>query len=312
MYVVIFFVMQCDVCINCFVSEYVIGFQEFVVQIQFVQCFFQRVCNLWDFFCFFWWQVIQVFVYGFVWMDFVFDIIKIGYQQGSKVQVWVSCWIWEMYFDMMCFWRRNYWNMDRCRMVMCRVSQYYWCFIVWDQMFIRVGGWVCQGVNCFSVFDYVVNVVQCLFRQICVFVVCEQVNVVFRQRYVVVYIGVVIIEYWFWYKGCGFIEVVCYVVYNIFVDLNFVSFFGYGIEVGSYFVLISSCYFVVMGFNYQVYLFYYQIYFRMNILSRVYWWNWEVIVFYCWMVIFVIIFILGGGVLCVFDIVDSNVRIGDR
>lgn len=312
MYVVIFFVMQSDVCINCFVSEYVIGFQEFVVQIQFVQCFFQRVCNLWDFFRFFWRQVIQVFVYGFVWMDFVFDIIKIGYQQGSKVQVWVSCRIWEMYFDMMCFRRRNYWNMDRCRMVMCRVSQYYRCFIVWDQMFIRVGGRVCQGVNRFSVFDYVVNVVQCLFRQICVFVVCEQVNVVFRQRYVVVYIGVVIIEYRFWYKGRGFIEVVCYVVYNIFVDLNFVSFFGYGIEVGSYFVLISSRYFVVMGFNYQVYLFYHQIYFRMNILSRVYRWNWEVIVFYCWMVIFVIIFILGGGVLCVFDIVDSNVRIGDR
>lgn len=64
------------------------------------------------------------------------------------------------------------------------------------------------------------------------------------------YIGVVIIEYRFWYKGRGFIEAVRYVVYNIFVDLNFVSFFGYGIEAGSYFVLISSRYFVVMGFNY--------------------------------------------------------------
>ena len=39
---VIFFATQCDVRINCFVSEHATGFQELAVQIQFVQCFFQR------------------------------------------------------------------------------------------------------------------------------------------------------------------------------------------------------------------------------------------------------------------------------
>lgn len=66
-------------------------------------------------------------------------------------------------------------------MVMGGVGQYYWCFVIWDQMFVGVGGWVCQGVDGFGVFDDVVDVVQCLFRQVGIFVVREQVGVVFCQ-----------------------------------------------------------------------------------------------------------------------------------
>lgn len=311
-YVVVFFYMQGDVGIDSVIGEYVVSGQEFVVSIQGLQGFFQRIGNLWDFFCFFWWQVIQVFIYCFVWMDFVFDIIKVSYQQCCKVQVWVGSWVWEVYFDMMCFWRGYYWNMDRGRVVMGRVSQYNWCFVIWDQMFVGVGGWVCQGVDGFSVFDYVVDVEQCLFRQIGVFVVGEQVGIVFCQRYMVVYVGVVVVEYWFWYKGCGFIKVVSDVVNNVFVNLNFICFFGYGIEVGCYFVLICGCYFMVMGFNNQIYFFYDYIYGGMDVLRRVYWWNWEVIFFYVWMVIFVIVFVFGGGVLCIFNVIDCDMGVGDR
>ena len=42
-----------------------------------------------------------------------------------------------------------------------------------------------------------------------------------------------------------------HVVHDIFVDLNFVSFFGHGIEAGSHFVLTCGSDFVVMSFNYQ-------------------------------------------------------------
>ena len=161
-------------------------------------------------------------------------------------------------------------------------------------------------------FDYAANIVQRLLRQTCVFVACEQVDAVFRQRHVAVHTGAVITEHRFWHKGRGFTEAVRYVVHNIFVDLNFVSFFGHGIEAGSHFVLTSSRYFVVMGFNHQTHLFHHQTHFRTNILSRVYRRNREVTAFHCRTVTFVTTFILGGGVPCAFDIVDSNVGTGDR
>lgn len=57
---VIFFATQSDVRIDRFIREHATGFQELAVQIQLVQCFFQRACNLWDLFRFFRRQVIQV------------------------------------------------------------------------------------------------------------------------------------------------------------------------------------------------------------------------------------------------------------
>lgn len=95
-------------------------------------------------------------------------------------------------------------------------------------------------------------------------------------------------------------------MYDIFVNLNFVGFFGYGVKVGCYFVLICGCYFVMVCFNDQVYLFYDQIYFRMDILCGVNWWNWEIIVFYVWMMVFVVVFVFGRGVSGVFNIVNCN------
>ena len=245
-------------------------------------------------------------------MDLVLDTVKTGHQQGSKAQVRVSRRVRETYFDTTCFRRRNHRNTDRRRTVTRRVSQHYRCFVARDQTLIRVGGRVCQGVNCFRVFDYAANVVQRLFRQTCVFVASKQVNAVFRQRHVAVHTGTVITEHRFWHKGRSFTEAVRYVVHNIFVDLNFVSFFGHGIEAGSHFVLTSSRYFVVMGFNHQTHLFHHQTHFRTNILSRVYRWNREVTAFHCRTVTFVTTFVLGGGVPCAFDIVDSNVGTGDR
>ena len=116
-------------------------------------------------------------------------------------------------------------------------------------------------------FDYAANVVQCLFRQTCVFVASKQVDAVFRQRHVAVHTGTVITEHRFWHKGRGLTETVRHVVHDIFVDLNFVSFFGHGIEAGSHFVLTCGSDFVVMSFNYQTHLFHHQTHFRTNILS---------------------------------------------
>lgn len=100
-----------------------------------------------------------------------------------------------------------------------------------------------------SVFNDIVNVVKCFFRKIGVFVICKDVFIIFSNRLVVVYIRVIIIYKRFRYESCCLIVCVSNVVNNVFVDLNFVSFFNKGVEFVSDFVLICSCYFVVMCFN---------------------------------------------------------------
>ena len=72
--------------------------------------------------------------------------------------------------------------------------------------------------------DNAADVVQRLLRQARVFVAGEQVYAVLGQGHVAVHAGTVIAKHWFWHEGRGFTETVSDVVYNIFVDLNFVRF----------------------------------------------------------------------------------------
>ena len=127
-----------------------------------------------------------------------------------------------------------------------------------------------------------------------------------------VHTGTVITEHRFRHKGCSFTETVRNVVNHIFVDLNFVCFFGHGIEAGCHFVLTSSCNFVVMSFNNQAHLFHYQTHSGAQVLCGVHWWNREVTTFNSRTVTFVTAFVFGGGVPCAFDIIDSNVGTGNR
>jgi len=55
-------------------------------------------------------------------------------------------------------------------------------------------------------------------------------------------------------------------VHHVFVDLDFVSFFGQSVEAGCHFVLASGCYFVVVSFNNQAHFFHGQTHGRTQIL----------------------------------------------
>ena len=115
-------------------------------------------------------------------------------------------------------------------------------------------------------FDYAADVEQRLLRQTCVFVAGEQVSPVFRQRHMAVHAGAVIAKHWFRHKGRGFTEAVSDVVNNVFVNLNFVRFFGHGVEASCHFVLTCGCHFVVMSFNNQTHLFHDHTHGRADIL----------------------------------------------
>lgn len=60
--------------------------------------------NCWDVFEFFSWQVVEVFVYWIVWIDVVFDIVKICYYECGEGQVRVVGWIGEVCFEMFVIW----------------------------------------------------------------------------------------------------------------------------------------------------------------------------------------------------------------
>ena len=126
-----------------------------------------------------------------------------------------------------------------------------------------------------------------------------------------VHTGTVIAKHRFWHKGRGFAETVCDVMHNVFVNLNFVRFFGHGVKAGRDFVLARSRHFVVVSFNNQAHLFHDHTHGGADILRRVYWRNREVTAFHARTVAFVAAFVFGGGVPCAFDIVDSNVGTGD-
>ncbi len=115
-------------------------------------------------------------------------------------------------------------------------------------------------------FDDATDVVQCLLGQTGIFVAREQVSTVLGQGHVAVHTGTVVTKHWFWHEGRGFTETVCNVVNNVFVDLNFVRFFGHGVETGGDFVLASSCNFMVVCFNNQAHLFHDQTHGRTDVL----------------------------------------------
>ena len=69
---------------------------------------------------------------------------------------------------------------------------------------------------------------------------------------------------------------------------------------------------MVVCFYNQTHLLHNGTHFRTDVLRRVYRRNREVTAFYCRTVTFVATFVLGGGVPCAFDIVDSDVGTGDR
>ena len=160
-------------------------------------------------------------------------------------------------------------------------------------------------------FDNAADVVQRLLRQTRIFVTGEQVYAVLGQGHVAVHAGTVIAKHWFWHKGRSFTEAVSDVVNHIFVDLNFVRFFGHGVEAGRDFVLTSSRYFVVMRFNDQAHFFHDQTHGRTDVLRRIYRRNREVTAFHARTVTFVTTFVFGGGVPCAFDIIDSHVGTGN-
>ncbi|SAF50237.1 Uncharacterised protein [Enterobacter cloacae] len=81
-----------------------------------------------------------------------------------------------------------------------------------------------------------------------------------------VHAGTVVAKHWFWHEGRGFTETVRNVVYNVFVDLNLIRFFGHGVEAGSDLVLASRCHFVVVRFNNQAHLFHDQTHGRTDVL----------------------------------------------
>ena len=160
-------------------------------------------------------------------------------------------------------------------------------------------------------FDYAADVVQRLLRQTRVFVTGEQVYAVLGQGHVAVHTGTVIAEHRFWHKGRGLTEAVRNVVNHIFVDLNFVRFFGHGVKAGRDFVLASGCHFVVMRFNDQTHFFHDQTHGRTDVLRRINRRNREVTAFHARTVTFVTTFVFGGGVPCAFDIIDSDVGTGN-
>ena len=124
--------------------------------------------------------------------------------------------------------------------------------------------------------------------------------------------GTVVAKHWFWHEGRSFTETVRNVVHNVFVDLNFVRFFGHGVEAGSHFVLTRSRHFVVVSFNNQAHLFHHQTHGGTNVLCRVDRRNREVTAFHARTVTFVTAFVFGGGVPCTFDVVDSHVGARNR
>ncbi|MNE98856.1 hypothetical protein D3C80_1974390 [compost metagenome] len=81
-----------------------------------------------------------------------------------------------------------------------------------------------------------------------------------------VHTGTVVAKHWFWHKGRGFAEAVSNVVHHIFVDLNFIRFFGHGVKAGRDFVLARSGHFVVVSFNHQAHLFHDQTHGRADVL----------------------------------------------
>ena len=203
------------------------------------------------------------------------------------------------------------WNTDGCRTVTRRIRQHYWCFVARDQALVGVGGRVSVGVDRFSMLDDTADVEQCHFRQAAVFVASEQVVTVLGQRHVAVHTGTVIAKHWFWHEGRGFAKCVSHVVNHVFVDLDFVSFFGQGVEAGCHFVLTRGCHFVVVSFNNQTHFFHGQTHGRTQILRGVDRRYREVAAFYCRTVAFVAAFVFGRRVPCAFDIIDSDVRTGD-
>lgn len=168
-----FFYFEFDVIFDLVFGEYVVCQQEVYVCLQFFYCFVQGVIDSWDVSQFFCRQIVQVFVVRWVWIDFVFDVVDVGYQQSCEVEVWVCGWIREMCFDVFGFWRFSLRNMNIVRMVMCRVGVQNRCFEVWDQMFVVVGGWVGEGVQCFCVFQDIIDEVQSFLGQVCVLVISK-------------------------------------------------------------------------------------------------------------------------------------------
>lgn len=118
-----------------------------------------------------------------------------------------------------------------------------------------------------GMFDDVVDVVQCFFRQVCVFIFCEQVFVVFSQRLVYVYVGIIVVNQRFGYEGSCFVVSVSYVVNVVFQDLNFVCFVYQVVGINADFILFGSFYFVVMYFDGEIYLFYSGIYSSMQVMQ---------------------------------------------
>ena len=99
---------------------------------------------------------------------------------------------------------------------------------------------------------------------------------------------------------------------NVFVNLNFIRFFGHGIEAGCHFVLTCGCYFMVMGFNNQTHLFHDHTHGGTDVLRRVYWRNREVTPFHARTVTFVTAFVFGRGVPRTFNVIDRDMGAGDR
>ena len=78
------FHFQVNIPGDLILCEHTTGGQEAHIRFQFVQRFAQGAANSWDVGQLFWRQIIEIFVRGFTWVNFIFDAIKTGHQQSCK------------------------------------------------------------------------------------------------------------------------------------------------------------------------------------------------------------------------------------
>eukprot|EP01139_Manchomonas_bermudensis_P012123 Amastigsp_a345621_6.p2 type:complete len:163 gc:universal Amastigsp_a345621_6:1210-722(-) len=147
------------------------------------------------------------------------------------------------------------WNTDRSRTVLSRVSQFYWCFVMWNQTLVRVGTWVGDRIQCTCVLDNTADVVQSEIAQTSIAVTCKQVFAIFPYGLVYVHTRTVIAKHWFRHESCSFAVSVSSVCHHVFQDLCPVSTLYQGGKFSTDFTLTSSRHFVVMHFNRHAQLF---------------------------------------------------------
>ncbi len=212
-------------------------------------------------------------------MDLVLNTVKASHQHSCEAQVWVGDWVGETSLNTLTFRACNVWDTDRSRAVTGRVSQHNRGFKTRNQTLVRVGAWVRESIDGFSVLDHTANVVQGSFRQTRIAVTSELVFAVFPVRHVNMHTRTVITHNRLRHEGRSFAVGVSNVVYAVLKNLNFISFLNHGVEFNTDFTLTSGSNFVVVNFYVQTHLLHGVTHSSTDVVQAVYWWYWEVAAF---------------------------------